>query len=410
MKEADFIIIGAGLAGLATHHELLKKHYSVITLEDSGISGGRVQTKKIGKGLSDTGAQFFTFGYPRITKLLAELKIEAHKASPLMGHLEKDRDFLVNTKNPLGALTSGLLSPKSYFLLFSHMLKLKFSGVKPESPETFHEEGSALDYCRKHLNEEILQKVMVPYFSAFNYADPAELSSALVVRALLHMISGKPLLGLQGGLATLPQALAKGKEIHYNTRALSIEGTVVKTDKGDFKGKHVIIATTASIAYQLLGSQFPSELAVPYKSSVHEGLLVKKQNRNGSYGTLVSPERNPDINVLTDERYKAPGLAPSDFDLLGVLRSSAGAEKEIIQGETKLLNISETDVMERQTSVWKEAIPLLRPGHFTAIKNYRRSLTKDSPVFLAGDFLSTGCAEGAVESGHFIAGLFASRL
>jgi protoporphyrinogen oxidase len=406
LKEADFIIIGAGLAGLAAHHELLKKNYSVITLEDAGIPGGRVQTKKIGQGLSDTGAQFFTFGYPRITKLINELNIKAYKASSLMGHLEKDRDLLVNTKNPFGALTSGLLSPKAYFLLLTHMLKLKFSGVEPESLETFIEEGSALDYCRNHLNEEILQKIMIPYFSAFNYADPSELSSALVVRALLHMISGKPLMGLQGGLATLPQALAKGKEIHFNTRALSLEGTVVKTDKGDYKGKHVIIATTASIAYRLLGSQFPSELAVPYKSSVHEALLVKKQNRNGTYGTLVSPERNPDINVLTDERYKAPGLAPADHDLLGVLRSSAGAEKEIIQGETKLLKISEADVVERQTTVWKEAIPLLRPDHFGAIARYRKSVNKNSSVLLAGDYLSTGCAEGAVESGQFVAGIF----
>ncbi len=414
MKEYDFIIVGAGLAGLSAHHELLKKGYSVLSIEAGSIPGGRVRTEKIGSGFSDTGAQFFTFNYPRILKLCQELKLKAHASSSLLAQKEKDKDYLLQTKNPLCGLTSGLLSPGSWLKLTSHILKLKLTLGKmhPEDPEALsrHDTTDARAYCLEHLNEEILEKIFVPYFSAFNYAPPEELSGALVIRALLHMASGKALMGLSRGLASLPRALAEGKEIIYETRVERIEGLKIVSAHGEFQCKHLIIATTAKTARELLHSDFPDRLKTRMSPSVHEAILVKKKKRNGSYGTLIAPGKNPDFNVLTNEGMKAPDLAPEGFDLFGVLRSRAGAGKENVRGAEELLGIIGEEIFERKTTVWKEAIPVLSPGHLRAVSEYRKTLSKDSSLFLAGDYLSTACAEGAVESGQFVAGLFDSRL
>ncbi len=410
MKEYDFIIIGAGLAGLSAHHELLKKGYSVITLEEGSIAGGRVRTEKIGDGFSDTGAQFFTFNYPRILKLCHELNLKAHSSSSLMGQKEKDKDYLLETKNPLSGIISGLLSYRSWLVLVAHIAKFKLSvrNVHPEDPVALSrfDETDARTYCLKNLNKEILEKVIIPYFSAFNYAPPEELSSALVIRAFLHMASGKSLMGLSGGLATLPKKLASGKDIHYNTKVKEVSEGIVETDAGEFKGKHIIVATTASVAKELLGNTFPAILKIIYKPSVHEGFLVKRKKRSGAYGTLILSGKNPDINVLTDERAKAPGLASEVHDVLGALRTCAGAEKENIDDVYDLLDIKESEIIERNKTIWKEAIPLLSPGHFKVIQEYRKNMRQKPKILLAGDYLSTGCAEGAVESGQFIASLF----
>lgn len=413
MREFDFIIIGGGLSGLSAHHELRKKGYKVITLEASSTPGGRVRTEKLGEGFSDTGAQFFTYNYPRINRLITELKLKAHPASSLMGQKEKNKNYVLETKNPLSSFSQGLLSFSSLMILLTHTLKLKLTlkGVHPEDPVSLakFDDSDAKTYCLKHLNQEILEKLFIPYFSAFNYAPPEELSSALVIRALLHMASGKSLMGLEGGLATLPLALSQGKEISFGTKVLSIEDKKVITDKGEFSASHIIIATPAKVARDLLGEKFPKGLNTLMSPSVHEGILVKKKKRDGTYGTLVSPDRHPDFNVLTNEGMKSPGLAPEGFDLFGILRSREGARKETVTGTEELLGIQGEEIIERKTTVWKEAIPVLSPEHLKEVAKYRKTLSSNSSVLLAGDYLSTGCSEGAVESGEFIASLFPHR-
>ena len=402
--------MGGGLAGLAAHHELGKKGYSVITLEASSIPGGRVRTEKLRSAFSDTGAQFFTYNYPRILKLITELNLKAHPASSLMGQKEKGRDFVIETKNPLSSFASGLLSFTSWLVLFKHILKLKINcrWIHPEDPVrlSHFDDTDARTYCLEYLNQEILDKIFIPYFSAFNYAPPEELSSALVIRALLHMASGRPLMGLEGGLATLPYALSQEKEILYDTIVERIDGNIVFTKNGEFEASHIIIATTAKIARELLRNNFPEGLNTKMGPSVHEGILVKKKERKATYGTLVSPDRSPDFNVLTNERMKSPGLSPEEFDLFGILRSREGAMKNEVTGAEDLLEISGEEIIARKTTRWMEAIPVLSPGHLKAVTAYRNTLSKNSQVLLAGDYLSTGCAEGAIESGQFIAGIF----
>lgn len=57
---SDVLIVGAGLAGLMAAG-VLKEHNISYTLVDKGVSvGGRLATRRIGPGVADHGAQFFT--------------------------------------------------------------------------------------------------------------------------------------------------------------------------------------------------------------------------------------------------------------------------------------------------------------------------------------------------------------
>lgn len=56
----DVIIVGAGLSGLVAARELQTAGKSVVVLDKGRSVGGRLATRRIGNGIADHGAQFFT--------------------------------------------------------------------------------------------------------------------------------------------------------------------------------------------------------------------------------------------------------------------------------------------------------------------------------------------------------------
>lgn len=60
MKKKNTIILGAGISGLITGYELIRKNIDLLILEKSHTIGGRIATRNIDDGIYDHGAQFFT--------------------------------------------------------------------------------------------------------------------------------------------------------------------------------------------------------------------------------------------------------------------------------------------------------------------------------------------------------------
>ncbi len=56
----DVLIVGAGLAGLMAARTLVEAGKKVIVLDKGRSVGGRMATRRVGEGLADHGAQFFT--------------------------------------------------------------------------------------------------------------------------------------------------------------------------------------------------------------------------------------------------------------------------------------------------------------------------------------------------------------
>lgn len=69
---ADVLVVGAGLSGLLAAR-VLSAHGLKVTIVDKGRSvGGRLATRRIGEGLADHGAQFFTVRSPEFQTLVDE--------------------------------------------------------------------------------------------------------------------------------------------------------------------------------------------------------------------------------------------------------------------------------------------------------------------------------------------------
>jgi predicted NAD/FAD-dependent oxidoreductase len=72
MVQTEALIVGAGLAGLNAARVLKAAGIDAVLLDKGRSVGGRMATRRIGKGLADHGAQFFTVRDPEFQALLDE--------------------------------------------------------------------------------------------------------------------------------------------------------------------------------------------------------------------------------------------------------------------------------------------------------------------------------------------------
>jgi renalase len=64
------VVVGAGISGLVAAHQLSAAGWRVVVMDEGSEVGGRMATRRIGKGTFDHGAQFFTVRSERFEKLV----------------------------------------------------------------------------------------------------------------------------------------------------------------------------------------------------------------------------------------------------------------------------------------------------------------------------------------------------
>lgn len=97
----DYIIIGGGIAGLYTCHQLLKKHpnASIVIFEKTQRLGGRIYTYKDKDFTIEAGAGRFSDDHPLLFSLLKELRLQhyASRASTKSVYIEKNTTTVTAT-------------------------------------------------------------------------------------------------------------------------------------------------------------------------------------------------------------------------------------------------------------------------------------------------------------------------
>ena len=81
-RDADVLVIGAGLAGLTAAHRLAERGYRVLVVERDKEPGGRVRSLEWEGCVIELGAIFVAGQYRRLRRLIDELGL-AHRLDPL---------------------------------------------------------------------------------------------------------------------------------------------------------------------------------------------------------------------------------------------------------------------------------------------------------------------------------------
>jgi protoporphyrinogen/coproporphyrinogen III oxidase len=411
--DADVIVVGGGISGLACAWRLQKSGRKVLLLEASSRAGGTIGTVREHGYLLESGPNSTLDTTPLIGRLLEELGIAGER----MDAAPAARNRYILHQGKLLALP---LSPAAFLStpLFSTLAKLRllrepFIGRNPEVIEE-----SVADFVRRRLGAEFLDRAINPFVAGIYAGDPELLSVAAAFPKLhqLEQAHGSLILGqllgargrarnpekskrsaamfaFRDGMQTLTDAIARQlAQVELGAEVISVEpgngGHVVRTGGAcahrEFHARVVLLSLPAYAAAILAAPFAPRAAAalaaIPYPpvavaasayrsgSSAHAldgfGFLVPQCEGRRILGTIFS-------STLFDHR------APRELDLLttfiGGMRQPALAQleepeiAELVQAENASILGAAPRAEFVRVRRWPRAIPQYALGHLARI-------------------------------------------
>ena len=379
----DFVVIGAGLAGLNAALTLQDKGADVTVVEASDRTGGRVATDRVDGFLCDRGFQLINARYPSLVDLNVINEIDFIAAPRMIEVSLGDSRHVIGDprKAPLSALdrATGTIPEKLA------LLRIIFRRAKKD--QSIGEVLSVLG--------STYERVLRPFLAGVFLSDPHEVDAAYGMSVIRSFINGAP--GLpRAGVGELPRALSKRiKNLQLNTRVEAIQANRLETSSGEILAKKIIVATDPTTAMQLLDLTEPTPM-VGCITWYHSAQV----NPSGTARLIIDGQRRgPVINsiVISDI---SPSYAPAGSHLVS---------------STSAVGINESDVRRHLALMWgvdtrewaliaKYEIAAALPLHSVG-RALTQPLKISENIFVAGDHRSVPSQQGALFTGKLAAEL-----
>ena len=422
------VIVGAGIAGLATAWYLQQAGVDAVVLEASDRAGGKVHTSELDGVALDVGPDTFLGRMPWAVDLCRELGLDDDLIAPATAQawlwsraeLRRLPDGLALgvPLKPLTLARSGVVSPEG---LARAALDVVLPQIKPRA------DPSVADVIGGRLGDEVLNRLVDPLIGGINAGRSDRLSLAAVApdlfaafrrhRSLIVGLrserrkappSDAPLfLGLRGGMERLTSTLAAKLDLRLSTPVDAVttsagQLSVVVRGGEPLRADAVVLATPASTAAGALRGASPSAAAslsqIRYASVAVATLAYKPADiphkLNGS-GFLVPRVDGRLLTACTWFSSKWPNLRPNGLVLL---RCSAGRD-----GDERIAGLDDTELVgrlhaeaaealglraapvESVVTRWPNAFPQYDVGHLGRVDAAERALARQLPgVTLVG--------------------------
>lgn len=339
---ADVVIIGAGISGLACAKYLMKSGIDFLVLESSQKIGGRIKSDLVDGFILDRGFQVLQTAYPEARRQLDYRKLELRSFSPGVVVNVNGKMFYISdpVRSPQN-LWSTLTSPIGRFTDRLRILKLfaenKIKGTKGifESPDI-----STLEFLRSyHFSDLIIERFFKPFFAGA-CLDPEIASSSRVFRYLFNVFASGDAALPAKGMGEIPGQLAEGipeNKILLNSKVESIEqGRVILTNGQEVNGKTIVIATEGPETQRLLKipvvSKSIGEKCLYFRADkppINKPFLILNGDRGGLINNIAIP-------TLTCPSYSSSGEHLIAVVVLGhMLKNDESLEPSVRQ---ELLN------------------------------------------------------------------------
>ncbi|MET9315715.1 NAD(P)/FAD-dependent oxidoreductase [Kribbella sp. NPDC003505] len=255
MEDADVIVVGAGLAGLAATIHLQAAGLRVKLLEQADEVGGRVRTDEVDGFLLDRGFQVLLPAYPELRRLLAPESLDLRFFS--RGVLAEGRDerwdldfssrgreTLVSlarfaAKRPLDALAVGALTLRD--------TTIDATRLRAAVPT---ETGREL--ARWRISRPTIEEVFRPFLAGV-FLDSELTTTSKMLHLLWRCFVRGGAAVPADGMRMLPRALAElvaDDALSLSTTVDSVDGGVVRAG-APLKARAVVIATDGTAASAL---------------------------------------------------------------------------------------------------------------------------------------------------------------
>ncbi|TFF35760.1 NAD(P)/FAD-dependent oxidoreductase [Mucilaginibacter psychrotolerans] len=405
-KDADVIIIGAGLAGLTAAKLLKAAGKSVLVLEASDGVGGRVRTDEKDGFLLDRGFQVFLTAYPEAKNLLDYAALDLRTFDP--GALIMSRDGITKLGDPLrqpATLLSTLFSSAATFSDKMRMLRLKLKLGKKSIEEIFRdEEITTTEYLKRAgFSGTIMNRFFRPFMTGIFLEEQLSTSSRMFEFVFKMFSEGDAAIPAKG-MGMIPKQLAEclsaNELLFYQNVSAVDEGLVTTASGATYQADFVLIATDplrSPIRYGNTAVKFHSvsNMYFTAKQRPFEERLIAL---NALAGKLVN---NVAVMDSISSAYSKNGDALISLSLIG---DHSEANEKDLQEEV----IAELKFWYPDAVNWKH----LKTYHINyALPNDDHVSNEPEPnairlnaqCFVCGDYLMNGSINAAMKSGRLAA-------
>ncbi|MFE3901100.1 protoporphyrinogen oxidase [Streptomyces sp. NPDC059153] len=422
------VVIGGGIAGLAAAHRLLGAGLRVTLLEATERLGGKLMTGDIAGTRVDLGAESMLARRPEAVALARAVGLGDRLQPPATATASVwTRDALrpMPKGHVMGvpgdpAALSGVLSPEGL---------ARIAQERDLTPTAVGDDVAVGAYVADRLGREVVDRLVEPLLGGVYAGDAYRISMRAAVPQLFEVVreggslldgvrriqeraaarqqTGPVFQGIDGGIGTLPNAVADavraaGGEILTATPVLGLtratDGWDVRTDTRVITADGIVLAAPAWSASTLLAAESPAasaELAgVEYASMALVTMAFRRSDvaatgaLDGRSGFLVPPVDGRTIKASTFSTHKWNWVADSAPDLF-VLRTSVGRygeEDHLHREDSELVDVSLRDLAEAtglaakpvdtEVTRWIGGLPQYPVGHLSRVARIRDEVAK----------------------------------
>ena len=395
--DADVVVIGAGLAGLAAARHLKARGRHVRVLEAADVIGGRVRTDEVDGFLLDRGFQLYNPSYPEGRRVLDHRALGLHPyIAGVVVSVGSRRHRLADPRRQPGWALASVRAPvgslRSKASLAAYAL-----GVGLQRPSRLRRRDdvpAASAFRQAGLGGPVLEQVLRPFLSGVLGENDLATSRRYVDLVLRSFVRGTPALPRRG-MAAIPHQLAADVSVSTCSPVRAVAPGVVRTDSEMLACRAVVLACAdaadglapraerrpwnalTTVYHAMDAGRAPTDVPVLHVDGERRGPVV-----NTSVVSLVNPAYAPRGRALVASTVLGdhPGAAVE-----AAVRSHCAA---IYGGST-----------EHWTHLRTYAIPYALPSA-TAPLPLRRPVRLGDGLYVAGDAWDTPSIQGALVSGR----------
>ncbi|MFI6032749.1 NAD(P)/FAD-dependent oxidoreductase [Streptomyces sp. NPDC051315] len=453
--QADVVVVGAGVAGLAAAHRLTSAGVATAVLEAAPCVGGRMATEKVDGFRLDRIGQLLSTAYPELaltpgldTLVLRpfapgvllhsdgrHLRAGAHTgAGSARGALHAVR-ALASAPRP-GAMPRPRTGVSRAVPLSGRRAGAPWQAVPPPRLRAGAPLGTAVDQARLGAAltrlaatpaERLLRRPEAPAAEALAarglpartidgflrpllaalLCDPGLTTSSRCADLALRAFAAGRLCLPEGGAETLPELLARTLPpgtVHTGVRVTSVSTTSVTTaEHGEFRCRAVLVATDARTAAELLPG-----LRVPDFHPVTVLHHTTDEPPPTGASLLLDADRGGPVAHTAVTSAVDPGRAPAGRTLISstVLGTPPpGVDTAVRMHLSRLYGTSTARWETLAVHHTPEAVPAMRAPH-----DLRRPVRLLAGLYVCGDHRDTSTVQGALHSAHRAAATILSDL
>ena len=402
ISDPEFLVIGAGLAGLAAANTLHAAGREVQILEKGDSVGGRVNTDIQEGFVLDRGFQVLLTAYPELPR---HLELDQLDLRPFLrgANVWNEESFLEisdtrdSVLGAINAIRTSLLPYRDRAKLIKLVLELRRANSGTMSRG---DDRSTREFLvESGFSDRSIEAIWEPLFSGIQLTLSLEGSARLARLILRCLISGAAAVPASGMVA-IPNQMARHlpqDSIRLDSGVMEIRGREVLLDNGDaVRARQIVLAVEESSAARILGKATPK-----FRSQWHAYFSAEEPPNLSKAIHLLPVAHGPCRNVAIMSNV-APEYAPEGEMLLVAAGVASSGVPPLVEVRKQL-----TKAFGHQVETWR----LLKSGHvleaqprFEPKAAFRRKMTAQGRgVVVAGDHCTTPSIQGALVSGRLAA-------